>query len=99
MEEDDGSNLIWLGDRLPMIYDVSLHIHYLAPRPQSGRRLEVINQYAASLHALWVRSFGTEHVKLMKTVPKILSRIQSEYDKYRVKHLYGNAKRGIPGKS
>ena len=99
MEEDDGSNLIWLGDRLPTIYDVSLHIHYLASRPRSGRRLKVINQYAASLHTLWVRSFGTEHVKLMKTVPKILLRIQSEYDKYRVKHLYGNAKRGIPGKA
>ena len=94
MEEE--CQKLWLGDRLPTIYDASLHIYYLAPRPQSDRRKKVINQYAASLHALWVQSFGTDHVK--SRLQKILSRIMSEYDKYKVKHVYGNAKRGIPGK-
>ena len=96
--EDECSNLIWLGDKLPTIYDVAVHIFYLAPTPTAEKREDTIHQYASALHEIWVRIFGAEYVKPIKTIARILSRVMAEYDKYRKTHLYGNVKRGIPSK-
>ena len=97
--DDDSPELIWLGDKLPTIYDVSMHVFYLAPTPGSGKRVDVINQYAASLQKVWECSFGKEHVKQTRTIHRVLQRIMDEYDKYRKINLYGNAKRGISPKN
>ena len=96
--DDDPPEFIWLGDKLPTIYEESVHIFYLSPTANSTKRQQVINQYSASLQQLWICSFGKEHVKLNTTIPRILSRIMAEYDKFRKTNLYGNAKRGIPPK-
>ena len=76
-----------------------MRLFYLSPTANSTKRQEVINQYSASLQQLWICSFGKEHVKLNTTIPRILSRIMAEYDKFRKTNLYGNAKRGIPPKN
>ena len=94
--EEDSPDLIWLGDKLPAIYEATIHIHYLSPTATAEIRDTVIHQYASSLHDLWVCSFGSEYAKLCKTIPQILYRIMAEYDKYCKTHLYGNAKQGIP---
>ena len=96
--EEDSPDLIWLGDKLPTIYEATIHIHYLSPTAIAEIRDSVIRQYASSLHDLWIRSFGSEYVKPYKTITRILSRIMAGYDKYRKTYLYGNAKRGIPSK-
>ena len=69
--EEDTPELIWLGDKLPMICDVSMHVFYLAPSPGSAKQHDVINQYAASLQKVWECSFGKEHVKQAQTIQSI----------------------------
>ena len=97
--QDECSNLIWLGDKLPTIYDVAVHIFYLASTPTAEKREDAIHQYPSSLHELWVCSFGAEYVKPIKTISRIFSGVMAEYDKYRKTLLYGNVKRGIPSKT
>ena len=98
--EEDTPRFIYLGDKLPTVYDMSQHIFYLSPGGSTTmKRKDVINQYTASLHDLWVRSFGKEYVRDPRRILDILSRIMVSYDKFRKTNLYGNAKRGIPSKN
>ena len=96
--EEDSPDLIWLGDKLPTIYEATIHIHYFSPTATAEIRDTVIRQYASSLHDLWIRSFGSEYVKPYKTFPRILYWIVAEYDKHHKTDLSGNAKQGIPSK-
>ena len=96
--EEDSPDLIWSGDKLPTIYEATIHIHYLSPIAKAEIRDTVIRQYTLSLRDLWVSSFGSEYVNPYKTISRILYQIIREYDMYRETHLYGNAKRGVPSK-
>ena len=84
--DDDSSDSIWLGT-------------HLSATANSSKRREVRNKYSTSLNILWIHSFGKEHAKLSTTIPRILSIIMAEYDKYLNPNLHGNAKRGIPSKN
>ena len=55
----DSPDLIWLGDKLPTIYEATIHKHYLSLTATAEIRDIVICQYASSLHDLWVRGFGS----------------------------------------
>ena len=55
--EEDSPDLIWLNEKLPTIYEATVHMHYLSPTATAETRGTVICQYASSLHDLWVCSF------------------------------------------
>ena len=38
MADHDGQNTIFIGDKLPIIFDVALHIHALSPAHDSRKR-------------------------------------------------------------
>ena len=77
----DNTQLSWLGDELPMIYDASIHIFFLSPSPKSTKRNESIHMYALSLHDLWVRGFGTDLVVHLNSVKNMRMKVMSDYDK------------------
>ena len=88
-----------MGDKLPTLYDTTLHIYHLSQAIGTDKRKATITLYARALHRLWVQSFGEEHVIPLFHVCRILSRIMSEYVSFRVRNLYGDVRRKVPPKN
>ena len=64
MDEDD----IWLGDRLPTIYDVAQTIFHYSKTLNSNKRKEVVHRYAVALRNIWIKGFTEKHVLLLTSV-------------------------------
>ena len=72
---------IWLGDKLPSIYDASLHIKFLSPT-RNANRSSIVYQYSLALFELWGKSFTTSHVASFSTVLRTVERVIIAYDKF-----------------
>jgi len=70
----------FIGDKLPLIYDVAMAIHSLCPSGYKSGRLKVINNYGIAVHTMWVKSFGTKHVLALKNVKQKIEAIMKDYD-------------------
>ena len=94
----ESSGFIWIGDKLPTVYDASIQIFFLSPTPTSLQREHVVQKYCDSLVDVWQRSFGKEFVVNEKTVKRTLLSIMVAYDK-RIKNRYGDQRIGKPVQS
>ena len=70
----------YIGDKLPLIYDVAVAIHSLCPSGSKSGRLKVINSYGIAVHTMWVKSFGSTHVLALKNVKQKIEAIMKDYD-------------------
>ena len=59
-----------LGDKLPTIYDAAVCIFKQCKSPKSSTMKTVLHAYAVELRAMWVRSFGKEHVLAKSNIIK-----------------------------
>ena len=82
MEESEVIDRIWLGDKLPTIYEASIHIRYLSPGKLSAKRASVLNQYTLALQHLWITSFGEDFVKDKSTISRTVKRIIDAYETF-----------------
>ena len=80
MSATDGN--MWLGDRLPRIYDASLHIRFISPGETSSQRDSAVYQYSVALFEIWEKSFTSKHVVSLSTVHRTIQRIMNEHDKF-----------------
>ena len=64
MDEDN----IWLGDRLPTIYDVAQTIFHYSKTLNSNKRKEVVHRCAVVVQNIWIKSFTEKHVLLLTSV-------------------------------
>ena len=44
----------YIGDRLPLIYDVAMAIHSLCPSASKSGRVKVIHSNGVAVHTLWL---------------------------------------------
>ena len=70
----------YIGDRLPIIYDVAMAIHSLTPSGSKVGRRKIVHIYARALHTMWVKAFGPTHVATIKTVKSRIQSIMKDYD-------------------
>ena len=80
---------IWIGDKLPSIYDASIRLKYLAPTPKGSTRSSAVYRYSEALQEVWEKSFTSSHVASFSTIFRTVQRIIDEYDKFLHKHVYG----------
>ena len=76
MDEDD----IWLGDRLPTIYDVAQTIFHYSKTLNSNKRKEVVHRYAVALRNIWIKGFTEKHVLLLTSVKNRIEKIMKDYE-------------------
>ena len=58
---EDGVD-IWIGDRLPTIYDVAMTVYHYSKAPRSNKRKQTVQRYAEAVRNVWVKSFTESHV-------------------------------------
>ena len=78
MDEDD----IWLGDRLPTIYDVAQTIFHYSKTLNSNKRKEVVHRYAVALRNIWIKGFTEKHVLLLTSVKNRIEKIMKDYENF-----------------
>lgn len=93
--ENMAESKIWLGDRLPTIYDASIHLKYLSPSPRAAARSSVVYQYSVALKDIWDKSFTSSYVVSLSTILRTVSRVINEYDKFSHKHSKGAGAKSV----
>ena len=73
-------NQFYIGDKLPIVYDVATTIHHLSTGGYKKGREKVIHAYATALYVMWKKAFGSDHVVALNTVK---SRIDSHHKRLR----------------
>ena len=73
-------NDIWLGDKLPTIYEVAQTINHYAKGTKTQKRTEIIVLYNNLLRNMWVRAFREDHVLHRTTICKRLNVIMKDFD-------------------
>ena len=68
----------YIGDKLPIIYDVAMAIHSVS-KGKKGRE-DAIHRYSLSLHEMWVKAFGADHVTSLVSVKKRIVNVMKDYD-------------------
>ena len=76
MDEDD----IWLGDRLPTIYDVAQTIFHYSKILNSNKRKKAVHRYAVAVRNIWIKSFTEKHVLPMTSVKTRTEKIMEDYE-------------------
>ena len=71
---------LYIGDKLPIVYDVAMAIHSVAPSASKKGREDSINRYSLSLHEMWVKAFGKDHVTSVQTIKNRIVNIMKDYD-------------------
>ena len=61
---------MWIGDKLPTIYDVAQTIYHYAKGQKTQKRSEIITLYNKSLRNMLVRAFDEDHVVHRRTIQK-----------------------------
>ena len=75
MEED-----MWVGDRLPTIYEVALTIFHYSKKSRSNKRQVVIHKYAVSVRNIWIKSFTEKHVMSLTAVKNRINNVMKDYE-------------------
>ena len=75
MNED---RILYLGDRLPTVYDAAIAIYSICKKPNSEKMK--ITRCADSLISMWTRSFGDQHTPTLTPVIRKLELIVKDYD-------------------
>ena len=76
MDEND----IWLGDRLPTIYDVAKTIFYYSKALNLNKRKDVVHSYAVAVRNIWIKSFTEKHVLSLTSVKNRIEKIMKDYE-------------------
>ena len=76
MDEDD----IWLGDRLPTIYDVAKTIFHYSKTLNSNKRKEVVHRYAVAVQNIWIKSCTEKYVLSLTSVKNRNDKIVKDYE-------------------
>ena len=71
---------MWLGDRLPTIYELSLTIFHYSKKSMSTKRQEVIHKYAVSVRNIWIKSFTERYVMSLTAVKNRINNIMKDYE-------------------
>ena len=71
---------IYLGDKLPTVYDAAIQLFKMATRPKSERMHKAILSYRNNLILMWHRSFGKEHTLSIPAVTRKLELIVNSYN-------------------
>ena len=82
--EEEGIRF-YIGDQLPIRYDVAMAITSVCPSPSRAGREVVIHKYGVALHLMWRKafgkdSFGNDHVVTLKTVKERIESLMKDYD-------------------
>ena len=77
MDDDDE---LWIGDKLPTIYEATLTIFHYSKKITSVKRKTVINKYADAVRNMWIRSFDDDHVLSLSSVRRKLENIMQDYE-------------------
>ena len=87
---EDGVD-IWIGDRLPTIYDVAMTVYHYSKAPRSNKRKQTAQRYAEAVRNVWVKSFTESHVVHLTTVKRRVEYIMKDYEyKVRTSHSHHN---------
>ena len=70
----------YIADKLPIVYDVAMAIHSVAPGAYKKGREDAIHRYSLSLHEMWVKAFGAEHVTTLTSIKNRIVNIMKDYD-------------------
>ena len=70
---------LWIGDRLPTVYEVALAVFHYSKKTGSKKRKDVIRSYAKALRTLWVKSFTETHVLHLETIIGKVEQIMNDY--------------------
>ena len=89
MDEND----IWLGDRLPTIYDVAKTIFYYSKALNLNKRKDVVHRYAVAVRNIWIKSFTEKHVLSLTSVKNRIGKIMKDYEN-RVSTVNSNNNKG-----
>lgn len=81
---EDNCN-IWIGDKLPTIYEVALTVFHYSKRAKTQKRTDTIYRYATSLRNTWIRSFGENFVITRQSIVRKIEGIMKDYDNRVVK--------------
>ena len=82
--EEEGIRF-YIGDQLPIRYDVAMAITSVCPSPSRAGREVVIHKYGVAPHLMWRKacgkdSFGNDHVVTLKTVKERIESLMKDYD-------------------
>ena len=69
-----------LGDKLPLIYDVAISLFSVSTKPTSEKMNKGVVAYVNSLHDVWTRAFGEEHVLRRSEIKKHVETIIHNYN-------------------
>ena len=89
MDEGD----IWLGDRLPTIYDVAKTIFHYSKALNSNKRKDVVHRYAVAVRNIWIKSFTEKHVLSLTSVKNRIEKIMKDYEN-RVRTVHSSNNKG-----
>ena len=70
---------IYLGDKLPTVYDAAIQLFKMATKPKSEKMHNAILNYRNNLISMWHRSFGKEHTLSHPAITRKLELIVSSY--------------------
>ena len=70
----------YIGDQLPLTYDVAMAITSVCPSPSKKGREIAIHKYGVELHKMWIKAFGLGHVVSLKSVKERIVHLMKDYD-------------------
>ena len=71
---------MWIGDKLPTIYEVAQTIFHYSNAIKSEKRNETVAAYAKAVRNLWIRSFTEHFVVTLATVKRKVTNIMKDYE-------------------
>ena len=75
------SDVLWIGDVLPTVYEVAQTIYFYSKTIKSDLRSKTITRYVNALRDVWVRSFGEEHVRAPTVIRNKVENVMLHYEK------------------
>ena len=71
---------LWIGDKLPTIYEVAQTIFHYSKKIKSQKRISIIKSYARAVGNLWIRSFTVKFVISLSSVIRRVEKIMQDYE-------------------
>ena len=75
--------IMYLGDKLPTVYDAAIALLSMATKPKSEKMHSAILKYRKSLISMWHRSFGKEHTI---SIPAVTRKLEFKGSRVKPKH-------------
>ena len=76
---DEGEGL-WIGDKLPTMYEVVQTIMFYSPTISSNKQKDIVNRYALAVRRIWIESFTEKHVITLTSVKRKIENLLKDYE-------------------